>query len=65
MRFKYRFKDILQYIFKGGCFRSKKKMAKDPVFRKHILFEKGADKIQSELDCVTLVKAIRTLKLIK
>jgi hypothetical protein len=37
---------------------------KDPLLRKHYLFDKGSEKLADELDCITLVKSIRTLKLI-
>jgi hypothetical protein len=64
MRFKYGMYDILAYFFRCGCLRREKNMAKDPSLRKHVLFEKGSDKLNNELDCITLLKAIRNLKLI-
>jgi hypothetical protein len=39
-------------------------MAKDPSMRKHVLFEKGEEKLKGELDCITLMKTIKTLRLI-
>jgi hypothetical protein len=63
MMFKYGLKDIIQYFLNFGCWRKKKTMAMDPSMRKHVLFDKGSDKLNDELDCITILKSIRNLKL--
>eukprot|EP00347_Sterkiella_histriomuscorum_P023442 403334623 len=62
-RFNYTLKDMLQYLYKCGCCRSHKKLLFNPKLKKHALFEKGTEKLMHELDCVTLLKSIRQLKL--
>ena len=62
-RFKYTMRDMLQYLFKCVCCRKSKKMILNPKLKKHVIFEKGTDKLMNELDCITLLKSIRQLKL--
>eukprot|EP00347_Sterkiella_histriomuscorum_P017330 403349798 len=64
LRFQYTLKDIFEFIFRCGCFMKKKNMILKKSMRKHALFVKGEDKLQDELDCVTLLKSIRSLKLL-
>ncbi|CDW91161.1 UNKNOWN [Stylonychia lemnae] len=63
LRFKYSFKDILSYLLRFACCLKYKSMMLNQKLRKHALFDKGQEKLLEELDCVTLLKSIRTLKL--
>jgi hypothetical protein len=63
-RFEYGINDMMKYIAYCICLRKKKHLAKDPLLRKFALFKKGKQKLMHELDCVTLVKSIRMVKLL-
>jgi hypothetical protein len=47
-----------------GCFKDKKKMYDNPEQRKHVLFEKGCEKLPKDLDAITLINSIKTLKML-
>ena len=64
MRFRYTFGDIIDYMRLCGWCRKKASMAKDPSMRKHVLFKKGEERLKGELDCITIMKTIKTLRLI-
>jgi hypothetical protein len=64
MRFNYGAIEIFSYIANCICIRKKRYLAKDPALRKHVLFSKGSGKLADELDCITLVRSIRMLKLL-
>lgn len=57
--FKYGLVDILGYYMCCAYCRKKKNLIKNPRLRKHVLLEKGKDKLDSEMDAVTLVRSIR------
>ncbi|CDW90345.1 UNKNOWN [Stylonychia lemnae] len=63
-RFNYTCRDIGNYILRCGCLRSPKKMIMDPKMKKHVIFSKGTNKLMNELDCITLLKSLRMMKLI-
>ena len=56
-RFIYTWKDILNAFVRCFCLRSNKT-------RLHMLYERAETKLNRELDVVTLVKAMRQMKLI-
>ncbi|CAI2359482.1 unnamed protein product [Moneuplotes crassus] len=62
--FKYGYKDILHYLFCCAFCRRKRSMRLKPGFREHLYFEIGQEKLLDELDCVTIIKAVRQLKLL-
>lgn len=62
-RFNYRPRDILAYIFKCLCCRRKQTLRDSETNLKHFLFEKAEEKLESELDIITLLKSMRKLKL--
>ncbi|CDW74282.1 UNKNOWN [Stylonychia lemnae] len=64
LRFKYNFKNIIQYTFK--CYRRKhihEKKSEDK-YRRMFLFEKGIKKIDHEFDAISLCKHMKQLKLL-
>ena len=67
-RFKYTFRDIINYIFRCICFRSKQRlrsnMRQDQSFKKQYIFQKGTKKLSQELDVLNLLKSIRQIKLL-
>ena len=62
--FKYSFKDITEYILWCVWCRKSKNYRKNPKYRKHAYYKAGEDKLQRELDVMSIIKAIRSLKLI-
>ncbi len=62
-RFNYTAKDILTYIFKCLCCRRKESLRDSDQNLKHFLFDKAEEKLESELDIITLLKSMRKLKL--
>ena len=54
---------ILVYLLRCLCLMRRKTMAKNKETKMHFLFEKATDKLDHELDVVTLLKSIRKLKL--
>ena len=69
-RFNYTGGDILEYVARCLCLRKKKlKKYKDKEFwvkniKKHYLFGKGVDKMNHELDVLTLLRTMRRVKLL-
>jgi hypothetical protein len=70
-RFMYTVKDIVSYVLKCICLRrikfrkfrgSKEEWRK--TLKKHYQYDVGEDKLQDELDVVTLLKTIRRVKII-
>ncbi len=61
-RFKYTSSDILKYVFKCLCMRKIKKQTEK--LKKHFIYDKGAEKLQEELNIITLLKTIRQVKLL-
>ena len=39
--------------------RKSRSIKGSPSLRKHYLFDKGADKLMDELDCVTILKSVK------
>ena len=64
IRFRYSLGDIFRYFSNCACLRKNRLMAANPDQRKHVLFKKGSEKLADELDCVTIIKSIRMLKLL-
>ncbi|CAI2385568.1 unnamed protein product [Moneuplotes crassus] len=62
--FKYGYKDILHYLLCCAFCRRKRSMRLKPGFREHLYFEIGQEKLLDELDCITIIKAVRQLKLL-
>lgn len=62
-RFNYSGKMILAYIFKCMCLMRKKTMRDNPKTKHHFLFERAQEKLDQELDVITLLKSLRKLKL--
>ena len=44
-RFKYTLKDVWHYLFTCAFCRKSRNLAKDPEYRRHVLFEKGCSKL--------------------
>ncbi|CAI2387803.1 unnamed protein product [Moneuplotes crassus] len=61
---RYGYSDILHYIFCCVICRRKKSMRLLPRFREHLYYEIGQEKLLEELDCVTIIKSVRQLKLL-
>jgi hypothetical protein len=70
-RFLYTGKDILEFLARCFCLRSMK-FAKfsgpreewNMIMRKHYHYKEGEDKLFDELDVISLLKAIRRVKLL-
>ncbi|CAI2359077.1 unnamed protein product [Moneuplotes crassus] len=62
--FKYGYTDILHYLFCCVVCRRKRTMRLKPRFRDHLYYEIGEEKLLDELDCVTIIKAVRQLKIL-
>ncbi|CAI2358867.1 unnamed protein product [Moneuplotes crassus] len=62
--FKYGYIDILHYLFCCVVCRRKRSMRLKPRFRDHLYYEIGEEKLLDELDCVTIIKAVRQLKIL-
>ena len=70
-RFVYTWRDIVDYVFHCICIRKLKfrrfngpKHIWNEKIKKHYQFNEGEDKLFDELDVVTLLKAIRKIKVI-
>ncbi|CDW80220.1 UNKNOWN [Stylonychia lemnae] len=63
-RFNYSLTDLFNYLLRLGCCTKNKYLMMRKSMKKHALFGKGQEKLQDELDCVTLLKSIRSLKLL-
>jgi len=64
IRFKYSTKDIIASVFRCIPCRSRKQLRDNRNLRSHYYFAKGEDKLQDELDVVTLLKSVRQLRLL-
>ena len=62
--FKYGYCSILHYMLWWVPWRKKRSLRKNPVFRSHAYFRVGQEKLLEELDWVTIIKAIRQLKIL-
>ena len=70
-RFMYTVKDIVNYVLNCICLKRikfrKYKGTKEEwrkTLKKHYQYDEGEDKLQDELDVVTLLKTIRRVKII-
>ena len=62
--FIYGYWDILQYLFCCVFCRRKSSVKCNLRLRNHSYYRVGANKLEEELDCISVIKAIRQLKLI-
>jgi len=62
--FKYGYLSIFHYIFCWVACRRDKAMRTKPKFRDHVYFSVGQEKLHNELDCVTIIKSIRKLRIL-
>lgn len=56
--------DIRNYICSCICCKTTKRIKLNPELKKHVIYERGSKKLLQELDCVTLLRSIRQLKLL-
>ena len=70
-RFSYSGRDILAFLLRCLCIRSKKlkkfkgsKAEWDKSMRKHYHFNEGEDKLFDELDVISLLKSMRRVQLL-
>ena len=61
---KYGYLSILHYILCWVVCRRDKSMRTKPKFRDHVYFSVGQEKLHNELDCVTIIKSIRKLRIL-
>jgi len=64
IRFKYTTRDVIDSIVKFIPCRTRRALRKNRNLRAHYYFSKGEDKLQDELDVVTLLKSVRQLRLL-
>jgi len=64
IRFKYNTSDVVDSLFKCIPCRTKRSLRMNRNLRPHYYFSKGEDKLQDELDVVTLLKSVRQLRLL-
>ena len=62
--FRYNYGNIFHYIFCCVPCRTKKTLRHKPRFREHLYYKVGEEKLLEELDCVTMIKAIRQLRIL-
>ena len=62
--FKYGYLDIIQYIFWWVLWRRRVSVKRNLKLRNHSYYRVGEDKLNEELDWISVIKAIRQLKLI-
>ncbi|CDW84258.1 UNKNOWN [Stylonychia lemnae] len=62
-RFRYTSKDILTYLFQCLCLRKTRTLRENNVYKNHYLFMKAQDKLDQELDVITLLRSLRKLRL--
>jgi hypothetical protein len=70
-RYRYTGSDILEYLFKCLCLRNLKlkkfEGSKEEwhfKYKKHFQFQEGEEKLNNELDVITLLKSMRRVKLL-
>jgi hypothetical protein len=56
-RLKYKCFDVVKYLVRFLCIRKMKEWGKQNNLRKHLLYKRGYDKIQEELDVLNLIKS--------
>lgn len=61
-RFIYGYKEIFHYLFYCKCIRTKK-ITDSTLERRQVLYKRGNEKLERELDIVNLVRSIRQLRL--
>ena len=61
-RLDYNYTEIFHYLFKCRCF-GLKRGATSLIERRHVLYARGNEKLERELDVINLVKSIRQLRL--
>ena len=59
VRFIYGYKEILHYIFYCRCLRFKHHNQTEVIDRRQVLYYRGNEKLERELDVVNLVRSIR------
>ena len=62
--FKYGYLSIFHYILCWVIWRRNKTMRTKSKFRDHVYFSVGQEKLHNELDCVTIIKSIRKLRIL-
>jgi len=62
--FKYGYLSIFHYILCWVVCRRDKSLRTKPKFRDHVYFSVGQEKLHDELDCVTIIKSIRKLRIL-
>ncbi|CAI2387840.1 unnamed protein product [Moneuplotes crassus] len=62
--FTYGYYSIFQHFMCCVSCKGDKKIRRRPELRRHAYFNVGKDKLARELDCVTLIKAIKQLKIL-
>ena len=62
--FNYGYLDIIQYLAWWVWFRKRVSIKRNIKLRNHSYYRVGADKLEEELDWISVIKAIRQLKLI-
>lgn len=61
-RLQYGYREIMHYLIKCRCLRMNRANASD-YDKRHLLYQRGKQKLDRELDVVNLLKATRQLKL--
>ncbi|CDW88099.1 accessory gland protein [Stylonychia lemnae] len=64
MRFKYNTQAIFQYISRCLCLKHLHYKRNKKFYKNHYLYQKGEEKLRSELDIISLLKTQRKLKLL-
>lgn len=62
-RLTYGYKEIFHYLFKCRCCLGLKRQSSSLFDKRQVLFQRGHEKIERELDVINLVKSIRQLRL--
>ena len=62
--FKYGYLDILQYLACWVLWRRRMSVKRNLRLRNHSYYRVGAEKLEDELDWISVIKAIRQLKII-
>lgn len=63
-RLTYTFYDIIHFLFACMCFRNLKSKKTKGEYKKHYLYQKCEERLNTELDIINLLKNSRQIKIL-
>jgi len=61
--FKYSFRSVIEHIFYCVGFRSKNKLKRHKLFKRHYYHAKGEDKLNEWLDVIHMIKRLQAFEI--